>query len=160
MDDYLTKPLNPARVKTVIEHWLNAAKRPAEDAAESEPGEEAEIVFDEPSLRARCMGRDSLVQRLLAQFARQGKQDMDSLLAAAQAGDPAAVQSMAHRLKGAAANVSALEVRTVAAELETLAKAGLMPCGPCVAGPDAVFAGPFPGKNRPARGAGEPPHEA
>ena len=124
MDDYLTKPLDPARVRQVIEHWLRAAGAAAEPppAATTPPAEAP--VFDRDALVARCMGRVPLAQKVLQQFMTQSRADAAALQAAAQAGDAVSVRTAAHRLKGAAANVSAGEVRRLAAEIEDGARTG------------------------------------
>jgi len=79
--------------------------------------------LDTEELLGRCLGKSELVQRVLGRFQRQLTEDLTRIAAAVAAADAAAVAKFAHRIKGAAANVSAHAVRQQAAVLEAAARA-------------------------------------
>jgi HPt (histidine-containing phosphotransfer) domain-containing protein len=69
--------------------------------------ESLEVVFDLDALKSRCLGNLALVERVLASFATQLDADLGRLEMALAASDAAAFASVAHRIKGMSANVSA-----------------------------------------------------
>jgi HPt (histidine-containing phosphotransfer) domain-containing protein len=83
----------------------------------------ATSALDVNELLGRCLGKTELVQRVLTRFQKQLSDDLVRIGAAVAAGDSAVVASVAHRIKGAAANVSAHAVHLQAASLETAARA-------------------------------------
>lgn len=82
----------------------------------------AAAVVDGQELVARCMGNRDLARRVLARFQSRLPEDMAELQEAFLAGDSELVAVVAHRLKGAAANVSARILRDRAAAIEELAR--------------------------------------
>jgi len=120
MDDYLTKPLDPDLLAATLVKWLRpsaaAPDRPLE-RTQAEP-------IDYPSLLRRCMGKPELAARLVRKLTEQAEQDLQAVDTAVQQNDAAALAVAAHRLKGAAANVSAANLRQAALDLEHLGRAG------------------------------------
>lgn len=72
----------------------------------------------------RCMGKLEFAQRLLKRFEAQLDSDIDLIKQAASSQDLEFVAQVAHRVKGASANVSAVPLMKVAAEIETAARDG------------------------------------
>ncbi|HTI97496.1 MAG TPA: response regulator [Dongiaceae bacterium] len=132
MDDYLTKPIDPAALATMLQKWISrnhAASAPTSPA----PANGAAFI-DYPSLLRRCLGKPELAARLVRKLAEQAEQDWKDIGQAVAQNNPAALAAAAHRLKGAAANVSVEGVRQLAADLEKLGRnqdlapaAGLLP---------------------------------
>jgi signal transduction histidine kinase/DNA-binding response OmpR family regulator/HPt (histidine-containing phosphotransfer) domain-containing protein len=91
---------------------------------EEQTNEELLPVVDFDSLLKRCLGNRELPKKLLQKFHARLPQELTQLAAAVTAGDCAQVSAQAHRLKGAAANLSAEPLREAAAELESLGRAG------------------------------------
>ena len=81
-------------------------------------------ALDTNELLARCLGKRELVERVLTRFQTQLTEDLVRLQAAAETGDGEMIAKTAHRIKGAAANVSAHGLRQCAAALEEAARAG------------------------------------
>lgn len=81
-------------------------------AAWSEPDAD---VLDVPTLLNRCMGKEPLARRLLDKFLEQSGADLEQLGVAVGAGDWEEAKSILHRIKGAASNLSAQEIRGLAA---------------------------------------------
>ncbi len=87
------------------------------DLPDSLPG------VDIPSGLARVAGNKSLYVKLLLRVAADVANVREKITSAIVAGDTVAVREAAHSLKGAAANLSIVDVAKAAEELETAAKA-------------------------------------
>lgn len=88
---------------------------------ESETFEESALL-DTEELLARCMGNIEFAERLLAKFQGRLDEDLLELEAAMRVEDPDVIARVAHRIKGASANVAAHDLRKRAAEIEQLAR--------------------------------------
>ena len=75
-------------------------------------------------LLARCVGRLDLVKRVVGTFIEQLTIDVPNLASEIHDGNSEKAANLAHRIKGAAANVAAEALRSDAAELEKLSRAG------------------------------------
>jgi signal transduction histidine kinase/DNA-binding response OmpR family regulator len=117
MDDYLTKPLDPREFAEVISRWLAPGRKPIARLAVMEMPS-----VDLPSLLNRCMGRKDLVNRLLQKFSDQAQADMTELSEALARNDLDQLRLVSHRIKGAAANISAEALRDCASRLERLSR--------------------------------------
>ncbi len=141
MNDYICKPFDPFKLVETIEVQLSAtegaAPEPFEVAqmpepaavvsaveAEQDPAEDLAIVIDRPSLLRRCLGKAELADKLLVKLHARLGADLYEIKTAADAGDCDLLGRCAHRLKGAAANLSAEPLRAVSGDLEMLAKSG------------------------------------
>lgn len=77
-------------------------------------------------LLARCVGRVDLAQRVVGAFVAQLEEDIPGLSSELESGNTDAACKIAHRLKGASANVAAEELRAVAERIETSTRDGDM----------------------------------
>lgn len=75
-----------------------------------------------PDLVNRCLGRLELVDRILRAFDGQVERDLHSLRQALVQNDLKQVASIAHRMKGAAANCSMTAMANTAATIEQQAR--------------------------------------
>jgi PAS domain S-box-containing protein len=130
MDDYLSKPVEPARLEAMIEHWLPAAPGEPEpldlveaDSEETAPSGAA-LVFDRAGFLARVMGDRVFSQELIGAFLADMPTQLERLEAAIAADDLDAVMKLAHRIKGAAANMGGDAFRGILAELEASSTGG------------------------------------
>jgi len=136
MDEYLTKPIEPNDLLRTIQSLLpadraakaNAAESPAvtaepEEAPSVSPQEPVPAPVDLPSLTRRCVNNRKLAAKALKIFDSGIDRDLALLAKSIQERDPKAVAASAHKIKGAAANISAEDLRNIAAELEELARA-------------------------------------
>ncbi len=119
MDDYLTKPLLLAHLRTALDKWL-----PAPAAAEAEPPA-ADLrttnVVDIAALQ-RLVGDDATVIReVLYEFDSNTRELAGELLAARKAGDGRAVARFAHQIKSSARAVGAFAFADVCVEFESAA---------------------------------------
>ena len=79
-------------------------------------------AVDYDDLLARCMDNQDLAQRILARFGQTFGEDLNRFCEAAEAQDADQMAYLAHRLKGASANVSATRLLGVLTELECLVR--------------------------------------
>jgi two-component system sensor histidine kinase/response regulator len=137
MDEYLTKPIEPKELLHTI-HSLLTAERAAEVKfagavcpAPPEPAPEpvqpqGPVPVDLESLKRRCVNNRKLAAKALKMFDSGIDRDLAVVTRSVQEADAKALAASAHKIKGAAANISAEAVRQMAAELEKLGRADSM----------------------------------
>lgn len=81
-------------------------------------------TFDQEQLQQLAGGDKSFEKELLQMFVVDTENSLSQLASAISMADPSAVQSLAHYIKGASANVGAVGMSKIAAQLESLAKTG------------------------------------
>jgi PAS domain S-box-containing protein len=124
MDGFLTKPLDLVRLQEVLRtHGLEkAARANSSSLPVAAPGGEAQPeCVDLGKLRELTEGDACFLQELAETFAASGAQVLRELHASLAAGDLAGLGRAAHKLKGAAANVHAVQLAGLAQRLETQA---------------------------------------
>jgi HPt (histidine-containing phosphotransfer) domain-containing protein len=114
MNDYLTKPIDPARLQRVLTTAaLSADQRGARSASSV-----AEL-FDEPAILLRTGYDKDFARELIAVFVSTATETLAGITAALQNGPDANVlRRLAHGLKGSAATVAAVRIAASAADLE------------------------------------------
>jgi Amt family ammonium transporter len=148
MDEYLTKPIEPKDLLRTIRQMLPGDRLAQVDAATpTAPAPEimgtAPIIpvaetgavpnsvvqpppVDLPSLQRRCVNNRKLAAKALRMFDSGIDRDVAALTQGITDRNAKAVASAAHKIKGAASNVSAEFVRETAAELEKLGREDAM----------------------------------
>jgi CheY-like chemotaxis protein/HPt (histidine-containing phosphotransfer) domain-containing protein len=140
MDSYLTKPLNPKLLIATLEAFVkDTPASPASPAADkqAEPGstqtrstDEAKDIapaspaIDYESLLARCMGDVELVAKIAQKFRDRSLLTWEHIEKGFADGDATETARLAHTMKGTAANLSAVKLSELAAQIEQLGKAG------------------------------------
>ncbi len=130
MDGYVTKPIAAEEVLTAIQAVIPKGRRNSETVQAARKLEEApapQAAGDSPpvnfqSLRRRCMGNKKLAAKALETFAATIESYVQELSKSLQSGNTKSAGDTAHKIKGAAGNVSADAVCRVAGELEKLSK--------------------------------------
>ena len=144
MDDYLSKPVDPNELEEKLRHWLpkdqqdhhllstmdnpNLSTPKADErlVKEAEPvnlSEKNEIpVWDQASLLARVRNNEKLSLKLIALFLQDLPSLSEDLQESIKQGDSEQVTASAHRIKGSAANLSAIQVSETAAKIEMFAR--------------------------------------
>lgn len=79
-------------------------------------------VLDLGDLLSRCLGNVEFAQRILGKFQERCDEDVEALEKAVFDGDAEAIARLAHRLKGASANASAMGLQKHASEIEHAAR--------------------------------------
>lgn len=152
MDDYVSKPIDPAKLVRAIESHISGLTPSEEAAADgraagtfaadttpqkatvrqtAEPQTPAPAtattatpILDLTTLVHRCLDNPQLAQRILRKFQETIHSLMAQIEQAVGACDTQQAGRHAHTLKGAAANISAEALRAAAALLEQQCKAG------------------------------------
>ena len=81
-------------------------------------------TFDKQVLLARIDNDLELLHELLTLFIEDAPQQLARIRTASESGDTTTLHRAAHSLKGACANIGAMALRSIAAELEIAAKSG------------------------------------
>jgi signal transduction histidine kinase/DNA-binding response OmpR family regulator len=131
-DAYLSKPARPAEILALLEQLVpsayaaQTAAGPSVADAVPDPAPEPEAlrVFDVEDLIGRLGGRGEMVARFVEMFSGVVTGYLAALRDAVEQGDLEQTRIQAHTIKGAAANISAWQLRQTAEELEQLARAG------------------------------------
>ena len=128
MDDYTPKPINPEELLEKIEKWtpveqdVPIQKTKVEKVRlQPETSEETQPLDFEKALE-RAMGDKDFLKMLLGGFVRELPDQIESLKVAVAGTDTAALTEQAHKLKGAAANLSAYGVSSAAKSLEEIGR--------------------------------------
>ena len=131
-DGFIPKPVDQHLLLETIECFLPSHKterpfqRPDETAQmepEPEPAGTTEMSIDLDALLKSCMGNTKLIYRLVAAFHVQAETDLNQIQMALNGSDAEAVTAAAHRIKGAASELFAEDIRKHAAHLEALGRA-------------------------------------
>jgi CheY-like chemotaxis protein/HPt (histidine-containing phosphotransfer) domain-containing protein len=125
MDDYLGKPIGMDELTQVLARWIPSAKSLAQCIAPKPAAVlGSDVVFDEASLLKRVGGNQALMQRLVKEFLGDTPSQLSILRKHLEDGDAPGARRQAHKLKGAAATLSAGALREVAYQAEQAAMAG------------------------------------
>jgi PAS domain S-box-containing protein len=124
MDEYLSKPLDPATLTSLLESLLQNDARTAADMRQGSNSPE-EVPADPPvdfdALAGRCLGNDEFLQRLLSKVRIQLPAELTALETSIRNQNWPRAALQAHSIKGLAANISAARLHTLAEALETAA---------------------------------------
>jgi PAS domain S-box-containing protein len=131
MDDYLSKPVQLADLKAMLEKWLpvgavsvGAASRPRSSVGNR--GLEAAPTVDVNALRKLVGDDDAMIREFLHDFRISAARIAAELRTACAAGQAAAAGAQAHKLKSSARSVGALALGELCAAMEHAGKAGDM----------------------------------
>ena len=128
MDDYIGKPVDPAKLAVILERRLNrqgeSGTGEGEEEAELGPLDLPPVIFDSPAFFSRTMGDPSLADMLVRTFLDDIPLQLSRLASALAEGDGKTAMGLAHRIKGAAANMATEELRRRAEEMEAAGRRG------------------------------------
>jgi two-component system, sensor histidine kinase and response regulator len=113
MDAHLGKPIEPAQVIEALSRFLK--------------GKEAAPAVDRAALRELTGGDIEFERELAETFVRSGDQCLAEIIAALKVSDLDTVRKRAHSLKGASANIHAMDLSQAASSLESAARENSVP---------------------------------
>jgi CheY-like chemotaxis protein/HPt (histidine-containing phosphotransfer) domain-containing protein len=126
MDDYITKPVRLETVAAALERW---AGRPAPDGPEAalpappgspSPLDQAQIEL----LRSLDDGEGAVLAEIIDQYLAQTVEGRNDLARVTGEGDAQGLVQVAHKLRGASANVGAVVLAEICSELEVQGRGG------------------------------------
>jgi len=125
MDDYLSKPVEPAKLAAVVEQWLNRAEEglAVQELEAAEIDDKPLAIFDRAGFFSRAMDDAELARLLAKTFLGDAPTQIEAMSAALAAGETRKAEKLAHRLRGAAANMGAEALRELARMIEEAGKA-------------------------------------
>ncbi len=127
MDDYITKPIDPQGVFSIIDKWVkgqseNSSSQPGIGEPLPESSIKKEDTQESPVDLGAAMSRfgddKAFYKELLAEFLKYAPEQIKSLDEAARSQDAAMIQKHAHSIKGAAGNLSAGKAYSIAKSIE------------------------------------------
>ncbi|MDQ1833771.1 hybrid sensor histidine kinase/response regulator [Massilia scottii] len=122
MNDYLSKPIEPAILYAVLAGWIHAdpTRVPAESTPQPEVGGVPDHLpgIDVEAALARLGHNGPLLTRLLTMFAKDFAGTHEAIAQAVDGGDLDNAALLVHKVKGAAGNLSAQQLYSAAGELE------------------------------------------
>ncbi|RDZ26678.1 hybrid sensor histidine kinase/response regulator [Lysobacter silvisoli] len=138
MDDYLSKPVSVAALAQCLQRWLPHTAPAAAGAAAANgpalqlPGDALPQLREPPALDRSVLdalagGSAEEARALIEDFLASTVQDQQALHAAREAGDAVALTRQAHKIKGAARMVGAVELADAAQALESAGRLGEWP---------------------------------
>ncbi|MCP4716695.1 MAG: response regulator [Deltaproteobacteria bacterium] len=125
MNDYMTKPINPNELASMLERYLPSAPAcvPAPTTRNQPPTQKSvnTALLDLDKLHER-LDDNELVTAVIKSFKEYFPVYLNDLKAAIAAKDVADIVHRAHTIKGSAANAEACSIKTIAAEIESAGK--------------------------------------
>jgi signal transduction histidine kinase/CheY-like chemotaxis protein len=133
MDDYITKPVNPAVLETTLNQWIRPTARAdgtvagthhAPVAAAADRGGDPITRRIEDLRGSGTEPSNALVRGLIASFSANLSGYLDMVANAVATADAATLENEAHSLKGAAANIGAAHLAEICQRLEDFGRTG------------------------------------
>ena len=136
MDDYLTKPVDPAALAATLSHWLEGSEGTA--AVDDTPEPEAPVTHEDPTADVLAgldterlemlleLDPDSTayLDRAIGNFMHNSVAGLEQMREAIDAGDAAALRQSSHRLAGGALNLGVTYAGEAVRQLEAISDGG------------------------------------
>lgn len=132
LDGYVSKPINPDSLQTELERFLIISEniQQAEEQVFSrtplpstDSTAENTQIFDRNSFHERLMGDQDLIQEVVDGFLNDMPRQLETLQDLLDHEQWVSAGNQAHKIKGAAANISAARMRRIASTMATAGKA-------------------------------------
>jgi HPt (histidine-containing phosphotransfer) domain-containing protein len=132
MDDYLSKPVDPAKLSAMLDRWLTKSDDNIDDVDElvgldqspTQGDGDAKASFDREGFLSRVLDDDDFARILITAFLKDMPLQVETLTASIAAGDVVQAGKQAHKIKGAAANMGGEAMCESAGAMESAGKAG------------------------------------
>jgi PAS domain S-box-containing protein len=136
MNDYLSKPVAPEALAGKLEKWLKAQSGSDPDAETENPAaflskphdlsepDDPSDIFDRKAFVHRMMGDENLADMIITGFLEDMPVQITILRNLVQQNHVQKVRAQAHKIKGAAANITAMAFHDIALAMENAGNAG------------------------------------
>ena len=129
MDDFVSKPVDPAEFEAVLARWTSGQARPAEIAGPAPGAADDPVGRRLADLRGDGTPNErALIVRLISSLLERAPGYLAALAEAVASGDARALETQAHSFRGVTANLGAAGPAEICQRLEALGRAG--PLGP------------------------------
>ena len=123
MNDYVTKPVDPEKLKATLGKWIKPTKKSATKEEKAKPKSPEYLVsgiqgIDFDTALKRVMGNKDLLLKLFKDFGTNYRDVTEKLKNLIDQGDFTSARNLAHTLKGVAGNLAINEVYEMAYQLE------------------------------------------
>jgi PAS domain S-box-containing protein len=123
MNEYLSKPLRQDALRAMLQSvWIGGGEDGVKPTLDDAPADCETPKLVDPEVLEAWSDRPEVVRQILKVFGTSVRQDLQRLEEAVEADDAAQVEAMAHRMKGAAAQVGAVAVSELCQTLEASAE--------------------------------------
>ena len=117
MDDYISKPIDPAKLAEALARWTGHGSSGAAKLAQSSGNANATVLVNFDQLKE--LGDDpGLIAELFDLFQTTTTEQLEKLAAAVDGRNVAAIKAIAHEAKGACGNLGVERMARLAADLE------------------------------------------
>ncbi len=121
MDDYLSKPLEMEKLCALLRRWFPGTEAGLPKDSQIDQDLEGEL-FDQAAFEKRTMNDDALAKMVISAYLTDIPEQIDKLQKSLDAADFKGFGNSAHRIKGASANLSAMQMMRAAQILEAAAR--------------------------------------
>jgi PAS domain S-box-containing protein len=122
MDDYVSKPVSPQKVIEMLERWLPEKAEPITKEDKPLNTKNSLPIFDYQAMSDRLMGDQALMQAVFETFSKDFADEIIELVESLNTHDAGQVAKIAHKMKGASANVGGMALSALTLELELASK--------------------------------------
>ena len=140
MNDHIAKPVDPSRLRRILQQWLprhgrlnpvtenqSVGSKPADSAAALEGRDEARVsaepIFDHAAMSRHLMGDQELMRDVAEAVLTEVPQQIEWLKIQVANGDVQQAFAQAHKIKGAVLNVGGKALGKLALAMETAGRA-------------------------------------
>jgi two-component system sensor histidine kinase/response regulator len=129
MNDFISKPIESNKVLQVLKLWLpeheiKGLQKEAPITSVNKTSDKLQtVIFDASAMRQRLMNNENLIRKVIETFSSDMELQIKILNTAIIDEDFVTATAQAHKIKGAAANVSGIELSVLALIIEDAGKA-------------------------------------
>ncbi len=120
MDEFLMKPASLTDLKALIDRHVRS-EGDRRSSPQEGPAPSGQVIDFERMIAILGTDDPATIREMLVLFRESVESTINNLVQACKASDPAAAQRLAHRAKGAASNIAAIELSKVLGTLEAVA---------------------------------------
>ncbi|MDP2217117.1 MAG: PAS domain S-box protein [Methanolobus sp.] len=122
MDDYTTKPVVSATIRSLLDKWLPGCKTCKKEAVENRTF--SSVHFDRERLLDSVNGDENLLNKLTGMAVKSFSLQLEKIRASFSQGDTAQIKLETHKMKGAALNVGFNLLAELTKEIEEAVETG------------------------------------